>query len=138
MFSKLPNTIPKAINIEDPSYFFPMEMNWKDLLSQGILGIPASVFGSNNKEITILSSLSFTGWSKDDMGVGPIRGHRYSALIEEDMKSDTRKLDTTEAFYSGIDGGQGVEERSLRGFFERRRAFLLEHEEVGKAKKLSP
>ena len=62
---------------------------------------------------------------------------RYQALIEEDMKSDTRKLDTIEAFYAGIDSGQRAEEPSLRNFFEKRRAFLLEHEEVGKAKKIS-
>jgi hypothetical protein len=58
---------------------------------------------------------------------------RYQALIEEAVKADTRKLFSTDEFYAGIDGGQAAEERSLRGFFERRRAFLLEHEEVSNA-----
>lgn len=79
-------------------------------------------------------------WEK----VGPLI-RRYQALIEEDVKADTRKLDSTEAFYAGIDGrredgadavedgpGEG-EERSLRSFFERRRKFLLEHEAVKNA-----
>jgi hypothetical protein len=70
---------------------------------------------------------------------------RYQALIEEDVKADTRKLDSTEEFYAGIDGGQkekpqmaedgraGAGENSLRGFFDRRRAFLLDHAEVKQA-----
>ena len=62
---------------------------------------------------------------------------RYKALIEEDVKSDTRKLLSTEEFYAGFEGAQGAEERSLRGFFERRRAFLLEHEAVRGAKGIS-
>ena len=59
---------------------------------------------------------------------------RYQALIEEDIKADTRKLHLTEEFYDGVDGS---DENSLRAFFERRRAFLLEHEEVKTAKRLS-
>jgi hypothetical protein len=58
---------------------------------------------------------------------------RYQALIEEDVKTDTRKLFSTDEFYAGIESGQGAEERSLRGFFERRRAFLLDHEAVSTA-----
>tara|TARA_B110000305_G_scaffold227733_1_gene276717 strand:- start:684 stop:1016 length:333 start_codon:yes stop_codon:yes gene_type:complete len=58
----------------------------------------------------------------------------YQALIEEDIKADTRKLHSTEEFYDGVDGS---DENSLRAFFERRRAFLLEHEEVKTAQRLS-
>lgn len=63
---------------------------------------------------------------------------QYRALIEEDIAVDTRKLFSTGEFYAGIDSGGGAEERSLRGFFDRRRAFLLEHEEVKTAKRISP
>ena len=43
---------------------------------------------------------------------------RYQALIAADVKADTRKLDSFEAFQSGVS--------SLRTFVERRRAFLLD------------
>ena len=68
-------------------------------------------------------------WEK----VGP-RILQYRALIEEDVAVDTRKLFSTEEFYTGIDNGGRTEERSLRGFFDRRKAFLLAHEEVKAAK----
>jgi len=67
---------------------------------------------------------SWLDWEK----TGPLV-RRFRALIEEDVKADTRKLDSTQAFEEGIEGGA----RSLRSFFERRRAFLLEHPEVRKA-----
>lgn len=63
---------------------------------------------------------------------------RYQALIEEVVEEDTRKLDTTEAFYAALDNGGADEERTLRGFFERRQAFLLANEDVAGANKLSP
>ncbi len=63
---------------------------------------------------------------------------KYRALIEEDVAVDTRKLFSTEEFYAGIDNGGGTEEHSLRGFFDRRRAFLLAHEEVKAAKTIDP
>ncbi len=49
--------------------------------------------------------------------LGPL-AQRYQALIAEDVRKDTRKLDTFEAFQSGVN--------SLKTFAERRRAFLLE------------
>jgi hypothetical protein len=52
--------------------------------------------------------------------LGP-RVAKYQALIAEDVKVDTRKLYTLEAFKDGTDGA----ERSLKSFVERRRAFLL-------------
>ena len=48
--------------------------------------------------------------------LGPL-AERYQALIAADVKVDTRKLDTFEAFETGVQG--------LRTFVERRRAFLL-------------
>jgi hypothetical protein len=70
-------------------------------------------------------------WEK----IGP-RILRYQALIEDVVKEDTRKLDTTERFYTGIDAGGSDEENNLRGFMQRRRAFLLNHEAVAGAKKI--
>jgi hypothetical protein len=49
--------------------------------------------------------------------LGPL-AERYQALIAEDVRKDTRKLDTFEAFESGVS--------SLKTFAERRRAFLLD------------
>lgn len=45
----------------------------------------------------------------------------WQATIEADVKADTRKLYSTEAFESGLRGGPN----SLQGFVDRRRAFLL-------------
>ncbi len=47
---------------------------------------------------------------------------KAQATIAADVAADTRKLYSTDAFTAGIDG----DERSLRTFVERRRAFLLE------------
>jgi spore coat protein CotH len=52
--------------------------------------------------------------------LGP-RVQQYQALIAADVKADTRKLYSFEAFQTGTDG----EERSLKSFVEKRRAFLL-------------
>ncbi len=48
---------------------------------------------------------------------------QYQALIDAEVKRDTRKLESYEAFRSAVDG----DGRSLRAFAEQRRAFLLEH-----------
>jgi hypothetical protein len=48
--------------------------------------------------------------------VGPL-AQRYQALIADDVRKDTRKLETFEAFESGVS--------ALKTFAERRRAFLL-------------
>ena len=47
---------------------------------------------------------------------------QYRALLAEEMKVDARKLYSYEAFQSGLSAGPD----SLRGFIERRRAFLLQ------------
>jgi spore coat protein CotH len=52
--------------------------------------------------------------------LGP-RVARYQALIAEDVKGDTRKLYSLEAFTTDVETG----ERSLKSFVEKRRAYLL-------------
>jgi hypothetical protein len=68
-------------------------------------------------------------WSR----LGPI-AQGYHSLIAEDVKADTRKLGSTEAFLKSLDGGaeEGAsrEKISFRRFAEQRRAFLLNHPEV--------
>jgi hypothetical protein len=46
---------------------------------------------------------------------------QYQALIAGDVKADTRKLYSFEAFQNDVAGS----ERSLKAFVEKRRAFLL-------------
>lgn len=54
---------------------------------------------------------------------------QYRAILTEEMKVDTRKLYSFEAFQSGV----GLGPDSLRGFIESRRAFLLEPPRPGAA-----
>jgi len=67
--------------------------------------------------------------------LGPIV-EGYRALIEADVESDTRKLDTTEAFLLGIYGEEGgpPSAATLKGFAEARRAYLLSHPEIVRAR----
>jgi hypothetical protein len=54
--------------------------------------------------------------------------HQWQTLIEPDVTVDTRKIYDTDAFYTdvGDQGGAGqASESTLKGFVERRRAFLL-------------
>jgi hypothetical protein len=76
-------------------------------------------------------------WNK----VGPI-AQQYHSLIAEDVKSDTRKLDSTDDFLASLSdrtqennpGGFGRRRAiSLKTFFEQRRAFLLKYTEPKKA-----
>ena len=48
--------------------------------------------------------------------LGPL-AQKYQALIADDVRTDTRKLDSTEAFVAGLE--------TLKAFAERRRAILL-------------
>jgi len=67
-------------------------------------------------------------WEK----LGPV-AKAYAALIEEDVKADTRNLESTEAFDRSVEGSseRGQTERgpgreiSLKTFAEQRRAYLL-------------
>jgi hypothetical protein len=64
--------------------------------------------------------------------LGPI-AKQYAALIAEEVKKDTRKLESTEAFERSIEGaapegeaGRGPgREISLKEFAQQRRAYLL-------------
>ncbi len=53
----------------------------------------------------------------------------YHALISEDIKVDTHKLESTEAFEQGLTEDQG-RRLSLKGFADKRRAYLLGLPEV--------
>lgn len=68
--------------------------------------------------------------------LGPIV-ERYRTLIASDVGQDTRKLDTTEAFTLGIYGatdGSAVSATTIKGFADLRRAAILAHPEVIKAR----
>jgi len=70
-------------------------------------------------------------WSK----LGPI-AEEYHSLIAADVKSDTRKLESTEAFQASLrdtkEGGeQGPREAiSLKSFADQRRAYLLSYKQA--------
>ena len=69
--------------------------------------------------------------------LGPIV-EGYQDLIREDVERDTRKLDSTEAFTTGVYGhGDGTPPSSttIKGFADQRRAALLSHPEIIKARK---
>jgi len=71
-------------------------------------------------------------WKK----LGPIAA-RYQGLVAEEVKADTRKLSSFEAFRKGLsedveqEGFRGPERAlSLKNFAEQRRAFLLNHPDI--------
>lgn len=62
---------------------------------------------------------------------------KYQSLLAIEVAADTRKLDSTEAFFSGatndvvkLEGFRGPPAISLKSFAEQRRAFLLNHAQV--------
>ena len=62
---------------------------------------------------------------------------RHRKLIADDVARDTRKLDTTEAFTTGVYGQPGEEPPSagtIKGFADQRRSALLNHPEIAKAR----
>jgi hypothetical protein len=63
-------------------------------------------------------------WEK----IGPLV-EQYQAVIAADIEKDTHKLDSTEAFKSGVDQ-DGGRRTSIKGFVEKRRAYLLSLPEV--------
>jgi hypothetical protein len=67
--------------------------------------------------------------------LGPIV-EQYQKLIAGDVARDTRKLDSTEAFTTGVygDGNAPPSGSTLKGFADQRRAFLLAHPEIVKAR----
>ena len=72
-------------------------------------------------------------WSR----LGPIATH-YQALIADEVKADTRKLDSFEAFQQGLAGDAAQAGRargpggtgSIKQFTEQRRAYLLKYREA--------
>ena len=71
-------------------------------------------------------------WKK----LGPLAA-QYQALIRDEVKADTRKLSSFEAFQKGI--GEDIEQEGFRGpermfslksFADQRRAYLLSHPEI--------
>jgi spore coat protein CotH len=58
---------------------------------------------------------------------------KYQALIAEDVKADTRKLDSYEDFINSLEGRAGAQASGLKGFCEKRRAYLLNYSETKKA-----
>lgn len=112
------------INTDDPN---------KPLLSR-LLAVPAL----RTRYLQYVRDIAerWLDWEK----LGPI-AEEYHALIAEEIKRDTRKLDETEGFLRGVTedvqgggfGGRGT--IGLKQFAEQRRAFLLNHEEI---KKLPP
>jgi hypothetical protein len=71
--------------------------------------------------------------------LGPL-AQKYQNVIAEDVKKDTRKLYSTEAFLNGLEGGAkaaagesaGRAEASLKEFAEKRQAYLLSIPEIKK------
>jgi hypothetical protein len=74
-------------------------------------------------------------WNK----LGPM-AERYQALIADDVRADTRKLDSTEDFEKGLTediqgtgfGPFGRGTISLKNFADQRRAYLLNYKETRK------
>ena len=58
---------------------------------------------------------------------------QFQAVIASDIKTDTHKLEPTEAFESGLTEDEG-RSTSIKSFAEKRRAYLLGLPEVQKAK----
>jgi hypothetical protein len=74
-------------------------------------------------------------WSK----LGPL-AQQYHTLIAADVKADTRKLDSYEAFERSLTSqalasgqAQGGRNDNLKNFADKRRTFLLNHAEIKKA-----
>jgi hypothetical protein len=93
-------TLDPVVGLSDPS---------KPLRSK-LLAVPSL----RAKYMTYVRQIA-TKWL-DWNTIGPLV-QRYQALIAADVKADTRKLDTNEAFDAGV--------ATLKTFAERRREFLL-------------
>ena len=69
--------------------------------------------------------------------LGPLVA-KYEQLIADDVAKDTRKLDSTEAFTLGIYGpidGTPASPSTIKGFADQRRAALLSHPDIIKARR---
>lgn len=59
LFGQFPHLAARTLVTGGIGYFFPVRIPWEKLLEEGVLGLPASTFGSHREDITLLSSLSF-------------------------------------------------------------------------------
>lgn len=60
LLSSIPPHLTPLAMADSPGYFTPVAGRWQDILDgTNVLGLPATVFGSQREDITILSSLSF-------------------------------------------------------------------------------
>lgn len=60
LLSTIPQHLTPVTTADAPGYFTPVAGRWQDMLDgSNVLGLPATVFGSQRDDITILSSLSF-------------------------------------------------------------------------------
>jgi hypothetical protein len=98
----------------------------KPLLSK-LLAVPAW----RERYLSYVRDIAATwlDWEK----IGPI-AERYRRVIADDVKIDTRKLDSTEAFERGLAGGDEEAEAApprrgmtLKRFAAERRAYLLRY-----------
>ena len=99
------------VAVEDPS---------KPLLSK-LLAVPSL----RAKYLAYVRDMAETWLDWNRLGV---RVQEYRLLIEDDVKADTRKLDSYEAFVEGVseDTAASTNRRaSLRSFADQRRAYLL-------------
>ena len=90
--------------------------------------------GSRTRYLRYMADIAdkWLDWAR----LGP-RVERYQKLIAEDVARDTRKLDTTEAFTTGVYGQPGEASpaaTTIKGFADQRRAALLAHPEIVKAR----
>ena len=58
LFHNLPVSRDQRLATDAPGYLFPVKVAHGELLEKGVLGMPASVFGSDRNDLTVLSSLS--------------------------------------------------------------------------------
>lgn len=59
MFTALPFGRDQCQASDAEGYFFPIHRSWESLFEDQVLGLPASVFGSDQSDLTILTSLAF-------------------------------------------------------------------------------
>lgn len=55
----LPDIMALALPVDPPAYLLPVCISFDDLLKRGVLGLPASVFGSSRSDLSFVSSLPF-------------------------------------------------------------------------------
>ncbi len=92
--------------------------NSNAVIAQKLLAVPAL----RTRYLGYVRDMATTwlDWSK----LGPV-AQRYHDLIDADVKRDTRKLESYDAFVTSLEGPRG-----LKAFADQRRVFLLGHEAI--------